>query len=93
MLLLCVAFAACAEVRWSRPDADAAQVSRDLDACRGTALQRPAPPGAAIRDSQSGIERLSGLQPAGTSDNRFIAEHEEVRVCMLKRGYQLRPAS
>lgn len=94
-LILCVALAACAEMRWSRPDADAAQVSRDLDACRGAALQRPAPRGAAIReaDTQSAIERRSGMQPAGTSDDRFIAEHEEVRVCMLQRGYQLRPAS
>jgi len=98
LLVICIASGACAEMRWTRPGADANQASRDLDACRGAALQRSGPrgAGAAGADMQNSIERgtsASGTRPAGTSDDRFIAEHEEVRVCMLQRGYQLRPAN
>ena len=98
MLVLCIAFGACAEMRWTKPGTDANQASRDLDACRGAALQRSGPrgAGAAGADMQSTIERgtsPSGARPAGTSDDRFIAEHEDVRTCMLQRGYQLRPAT
>src|SRR5687768_11558520 len=98
VLVTCLAVGACAEMRWSKPGVDANQASRDLDACRGAALQRSGPRGAgtAGADMQSAVERgtsASGTRPAGTSDDRFIAEHEEVRVCMLQRGYQLRPAT
>ena len=98
VLVLCIAFGACAEMRWTKPGADANQASRDLDACRGAALQRSGPrgAGAAGPDMQSTVERgtsASGARPAGAADDRFIAEHEEVRACMLKRGYQLRPAT
>ena len=98
VLVLCIAFGACAEMRWTKPGADANQASRELDACRGAALQRSGPrgAGAASPNMQSIVERgtsASGARPAGTSDDRFIAEHEDVRTCMLQRGYQLRPAT
>ena len=98
VLGLCIAFSACAEMRWTKPGTDANQASRDLDACRGEALQRSGPreAGPFGPDRQFTVERgtgASGARPAGTSDERFIADHEEVRVCMLRRGYQLRPAS
>ena len=88
---------ACAEMRWAKPGADAATVARDTDECRATALGRSAPRGAAIatQDPQM-IDRGAtpmAARSAGTSNDRFIAEHEEVRVCMQRRGYQLRPAS
>ena len=97
LLVACIACGACAEMRWTKPGADANQAARDLDACRGAALQRSGPrgAGAAGADVQSTIERGtsgSGVRPAGTADDRFIAEHEDVRTCMLQRGYQLRPA-
>jgi hypothetical protein len=100
MLIAVVAAAllagACAEMRWAKPGADAAAVSRDLDDCRALALQRSSPRGPAIasQDAQV-IDRGASpvaTRPGGTSNERFIAEHEEVRVCMLRRGYQLQPA-
>jgi hypothetical protein len=33
-----------------------------------------------------------GTRPAATADERFIAEHEVVRLCMQRRGYQLQSA-
>ena len=95
VLGLCIAFGACAEMRWTRPGADANQASRDLDACRGAALQRSGPRGADV-EMRSAVERgtsAASARPAGTAEDRFIAEHEEVRTCMLQRGYQLRPAT
>ncbi|HUP95647.1 MAG TPA: hypothetical protein VM164_12120 [Burkholderiales bacterium] len=99
VLVMCIAFSACAEMRWTKPGADVNQASRDLDACRGAALQRSGPRGvgaAAGAEMQGTIERgtiAPSTRAAGTSDDRFIADHEEVRTCMLQRGYQLRPAA
>jgi hypothetical protein len=87
----------CAEMRWTKQGADAAAVSRDLDECRASSLARAGPRGAAIpsQDPQM-IDRGASpmaTRPPGTSNERFIAEHEDVRVCMVRRGYQLQPAS
>jgi hypothetical protein len=30
------------------------------------------------------------MQPSAGSNERFLAEHEETRRCMAKRGYELR---
>jgi hypothetical protein len=86
----------CAEMRWTKPGADAAAVSKELADCRATALQRSGPRGPAIpsQDPQM-IDRGAtpmATRAAGTSSERFSAEHEEVRVCMQRRGYQLQPA-
>ena len=89
--------AGCAEMRWTKPGADTAAVARDLDDCRASALARSGPRAAPI-PSQDPQVMDRGATPtatrsAGTSNDRFIAEHEEVRVCMQRRGYQLQPAS
>lgn len=89
-------FSACAEMRWAKTGADAPTVARDLNECRAGALTGGGPraPGIATQDAQM-IDRgasPSAARPAGTSNDRFIAEHEDVRVCMLRRGYQLQPA-
>ena len=79
----------CATKNWTKPGADAATVSRDLDACRAGALG-----GAAVAPSGSSeaiTERgRPATQPTAGSNERFLAEHEAARRCMLKRGYELR---
>ncbi|MDB5903313.1 MAG: hypothetical protein JWM26_2191 [Betaproteobacteria bacterium] len=92
------ALGGCAgDMRWSKPGADAASVSRDMDDCRGNALRHAAPqgPGVPTQDGpvlDRGATTMS-TRPGGNSNERFIAEHEDVRLCMLRRGYQLAPAS
>jgi hypothetical protein len=55
----------------------------------------PRAPGITTQDAQMTDRGASpsAARPAGSSNDRFIAEHEDVRVCMLRRGYQLQPAS
>ena len=76
----------CAEMDWTKPGADNAAVSRDLEECRGPAL-RGAVPAAAVGTPPSPADRGgTPTRPAGTSNERFIAEHESVRQCMAGRG-------
>jgi hypothetical protein len=87
---------ACADMRWTKAGADPAAVSRDRDECRATALTLGAPSGAAVvTPPDQPVERGAmpvGARPAATADERFIAEHEVVRLCMQRRGYQLQSA-
>ena len=81
---------ACASGAWTKPGADAAAVSRDLDACRGVALGRATPPAAPSGSSEAITDRRTGSLARSTGSNeRFIEEHEEVSRCMQKRGYTL----
>ena len=90
-----VLLGACADMRWTRSGADEATVSRELDECRAQALRRAAPAGAgtAAADPQVPVDRAGvptgNRSVAGSANERFIAEHESVRVCMTARGYQL----
>lgn len=87
--------AGCAQMQWTKPGADAGAVTRDLNECRSIALGRAAPTvaGRAAPDTRSDGGRPPVMAPAQGSNQRFVAEHEEVRRCMLQRGYQLTPAS
>ena len=92
---LALSLAGCADMNWTKPGADNAAVSRDLDDCRGRSL-RGAPPAAAVvtQDPQR-VERgaaPTGTRPAGSANERFIAEHDAVRECMAAKGYRLTPA-
>ena len=86
--------AGCAQMQWTKPGADAATIARDQDECRSQAL-RATPPVAGARspDARSDGTRPPVMAPAQGSNERFVAEHEEMRRCMLQRGYQLKPAS
>jgi hypothetical protein len=83
--------------RWSKPGADAQSVSRDLDDCRGNALRHASPQGAGVPTPDGNVlspgATTMSTRQAGSSNERFIAEHEDVRLCMLRRGYGLTPAS
>ena len=95
-LLVCALIVGgCAEMRWTRSGADAAMVSRDIDDCRASALRRANAPVSTPgqSDRTDGVGRPHIMTPSSGSDERFVAEHEEVSRCMHQRGYQLRPAS
>ena len=85
----------CAEMRWSKAGADSALVSRDLDECRAAALGRAntaiSTPGQ-VDGRSDGTGSPGIMTPAPGSNERFVAEHEEVSRCMVRRGYALRPA-
>ena len=85
----------CAEMRWTKPGADAPAVARDQDECRVQALRRGPPPVAGVGnpDARTDGSRSGGMTTAQGSNERFIAENEEMRRCMLQRGYQLKPAT
>ena len=84
----------CSSVQWSKPGADPVMVSRDLDACRAQALRGATPPVFTGRTPDASADgRPTAMRPAAGSNERFVEEHEVVRACMLRRGYELRPAS
>lgn len=92
---LALALVACADMDWTKPGADKAAVSRDLDDCRGAALRGASPPAAGATQDAQMVDRggaLATTRPAATSNERFVAEHESVRRCMAAKGYQLSPA-
>jgi hypothetical protein len=82
----------CSGLNWTKPGADANTISRDLDDCRAVALGRATPPVAPAGSSEATTDggRPGAMRPAAGSNERFVAEHEEVRRCMLKRGYELK---
>lgn len=93
-LLGCAAIAmlasGCATRSWTKPGADAGAVSRDLHACRasalgGAAVAQSGSPEAITERGRAGIS-----QPTAGSNERFVAEHEAASRCMLKLGYVLR---
>lgn len=85
----------CTTMQWTKPGADATAVARDQDDCRASALRRANPTiaGPGSPDARTDGGRPGVMSPTQGSNERFVAEHEEVRRCMLKRGYELRPAS
>lgn len=95
LALLALLAQGCAEMQWSKPGADTAQLARDQDECRAAALGRAGPPvaGRGSIDARTDGGRPPVMAPAQGSNERFVAEHEEMRRCMLQRGYQLKPAS
>lgn len=92
VLALAAMLHGCADLQWSKPGADAAAVSRDLDACRAVALNAAAPPVAPVASTESVTDhgRPRAMQPSAGSNERFVAEQEVIRRCMAHRGYALR---
>jgi hypothetical protein len=94
-LIACGAMAlltACAEMDWTKPGADKAATSNDLEHCRGVALGRSTPQAVAAERGTTTSGVIAPARPAGTANERVIAEHEAVRQCMQAKGYQLTPA-
>ena len=83
----------CSSMQWSKPGADPAAVSGDLQTCRAQALGGATPPVHTARSPDASTDgRAAAMRPSAGSNERFIDEHEAVSACMLRRGYQLRPA-
>ena len=85
--------AACADMDWTKAGADKAAVSRDMDDCRGAWLRRAEPPEAKASQERTQPAVVAPGRPAGSANERFIAEHEAVRQCMVAKGYQLTPGT
>jgi hypothetical protein len=83
---------ACADMDWTRPGADKAAVSRDMDDCRGAWLRRAEPPEVKSSQDPTSPAPVAPGRAAGNANERFIQEHEAVRQCMQAKGYQLTPA-
>jgi hypothetical protein len=88
-LLMAMALAACAELRWQKDGADAATLASALSACRKLAQER--------------TQRMWGVAPQPTVDPRFgpggpsptdlrLQESQAVSTCMREKGYSLVPA-
>jgi len=90
--------AGCADLRWHKDAAEPAALARDLDECTQIARARAAReawlPGASL-------PRIVGSDPRGRAivsapgrddSERFLLEHDLVRLCMGERGYELVPA-
>ena len=89
---LALTLGACADMQWTKAGADTAAVSRDLEQCRASALRGAAPAAAAMSQDAQVVDRAAAPiagRPAGTTNERFVAEHEDTRRCMVSRGYQL----
>ncbi|MBI2509547.1 MAG: hypothetical protein HYV99_06170 [Betaproteobacteria bacterium] len=95
--LLAAALGACADVRWHKPGAGAAELDRELGQCRQEARFRSAReaglPGSALPqtivvDPQG---RTIAVQPRSPDSERFLLEHDLMRLCMRQKGYELAP--
>jgi hypothetical protein len=88
---LALVFQGCAEMHWIKPGADAAAVSRDLDACRALALKGSGPALAPAGSSEGVADRGAPrvMSPTAGTNERFVAEHEAASRCMTARGYKL----
>lgn len=91
----------CAPVQWTRQDASAEQLNRDLKECRDSAFweaqRRPygfqhiGP--VVVQDSTSRRFLVYPYGPfADPYGDRFIEEGRLEHFCMRNRGYQLAPA-
>jgi len=96
-VLLAAALAACADLRWHKPGADAAALERDSDECRQLARFQAAhqaglfgfAPARVIGVDRTG--RLIVVQPFPHASDRFLLEQDLARFCMRSKGYALVP--
>jgi hypothetical protein len=87
-LILAIALAACAEVRWTRPGADGAAPAQDLSACRKLAQEKVTrmygPPTPVVHDPRFGKD---GMQPSPAE--RQMLQSQAEAACMREKGYTL----
>ena len=100
-LLALLVMGGCAPAQWTRQDASAEQLERDLKECRDSAFweaqgrpfgfQHVGP--MVVQDSTG---RRFVVYPAGPFADpygeRFVEESRLAHFCMRNRGYQLAPA-
>jgi hypothetical protein len=92
VLGVCTLLGACAQVQWTKAGASPDAVARDLDECREVAM-RQSPPACLAPALTQGVNPAFGPMPgspaASESSTRFVEEQQDVRQCMVKRGYTL----
>jgi len=87
--LTALVLVACAELRWSKPGADAAALQQDLDACRLQAraqVARSSPRLPPVTDPRFGTETGQSKQV-----DQPVREEDLAHRCMRDKGYSLVP--
>ena len=91
LFLTVLGLAACAELRWQNPDADAATLAADLEACRTLAQARIARTiGPAVPSRPDPRFGADAVQPSPA--DRRMQEQQVADRCMHDKGYSLVPA-
>ena len=77
---------------WTKSGADPSMVSNDMEECRKLALFRANPPVApsGSPNARTDISRPGAVGGSAGSNERFVNEQEEIRRCMLRKGYELK---
>ena len=91
LLLSLLALSACADVRWAKPGVDAAELERDLAACRSLAADRAARQGALAPPSPV-LDPKFGSMPGPTPMDLRVQERQHEERCMRAKGYSLVPS-
>lgn len=90
-VLVAIFVAACGELRWSKPGADAGTLARDQTGCRALARESIAvkygPPVPGPGDVRFGPE----TSLPGPADRQML-EQQALDRCMREKGYSLVPA-
>ncbi len=90
LLSFALALAGCGELRWAKPGADEAALTRDLSACRQLAQQ------SAARAGNIGLPPVSDPRFGGAAGPTLVEqrmqEQQALDACMRSRGYALVPA-
>ena len=101
LLAALVLLAGCAPTQWTRQDASAEQLQRDLKECRDSAFwEAQGRPFAFQHIGPMVVQDSTGrrflVYPAGPFadpyGDRFMEEGRLAASCMRNRGYQLEPA-
>lgn len=90
-VLLALALAGCAELRWAKPGADALAIQEDLDGCRAQARV------TAARTADLGMRpaldpRFGPETGATRRAEQPIQQEDQIQRCMRDKGYHLVPA-
>jgi hypothetical protein len=92
-----VVSAGCAEMRWSKPGADAGKLEADLAQCRGEARLQvareslPRIPGSSPVLRADATGRPVVAQPGSRGTDSLVLEQDLTGSCMRGKGYALGP--
>ena len=90
LFLTVVGVAACAELHWQKPEADAATLAADTAACRAQAQARIARSvGPEVPSSTDPRFGADAMQPSPA--DRRMRERQLADSCMRDKGYTLVP--
>ena len=86
---LVLGLSACGGVRWQKAGADAAELGRDLSACRRNSQITFGIAGG--QGALPGVDPRFGPPPGPSQSEQMMQAAQAVNACMRKRGYELVP--